>query len=169
MSNLTSLSIRTLIYGAIIFSAILVSAVGVNYALAGSPAAADSATISADVTSTTNGLTRKVEARLKAGVDAGVLTQEQADARLEGWKKDQAEGLKAREDPGRWTAEDVKARIQAAVESGKITQEQADEKLAWLEANEDSSWKDVVPNPPWNVKGGEIMYHLGGRALRCGV
>ena len=37
MSNLTSLSIRTLIYGAIIFSAILVSGVAVNYALAGSP------------------------------------------------------------------------------------------------------------------------------------
>ena len=85
-------SIRTLIYGAIIFSAILVSAVGINYALAGSPVAADSATISADVTSTTNELTLKVEARLKVGVDAGVLTQKQADARLEAWKKDQAKG-----------------------------------------------------------------------------
>ena len=40
--------------------------------------------------------------------------------------------------------EDVQAEIQAAVESGEITQEQADEKLAWLEANEDSSWEDVV-------------------------
>ena len=90
--SIMSSSIRTLIYGAIIFSVILVSAVGVNYALAGSPAAADSATISADVTSTTNELTLKVEARLKAGVDTGVLTQKQADARLEAWKKDQAKG-----------------------------------------------------------------------------
>ena len=39
-----------------------------------------------------------VEARLKAGVDAGNLTQEQANERLEAWKKDQAEGLRARED-----------------------------------------------------------------------
>ena len=90
--SIMSSSIRTLIYGAIIFSAILVSAVGINYALAGSPVAADSATISADVTSTTNELTLKVEARLKASVDTGVLTQKQADARLEAWKKDQAKG-----------------------------------------------------------------------------
>ena len=40
--------------------------------------------------------------------------------------------------------EGIKAKIQAAVESGDITQEQADEKLAWLEANEDSSSKDIV-------------------------
>jgi len=74
MSNLMSSSKRTLIYGAIIFSATLVSGVGVNYVLAGSPDAED------------------VEARLKAGVDAGGLTQEQADERLEAWKKDQAKG-----------------------------------------------------------------------------
>ena len=86
MSNLMSLSIRTLIYGAVIFSAILVSGVAVNYALAGSP-----------------------------------------DAENEGV-----------------AVEDVEAKIQAAVDAGEITQEQADEKLAWLEANEDSSWKNVV-------------------------
>ena len=40
--------------------------------------------------------------------------------------------------------EDVKAQIRAALAIGKITQEQAYEKLAWLEANEHSSWKDVV-------------------------
>ena len=132
MSNLMSSSKRTLIYGAIIISATMASAVGVNYALAGSPAAADSATISADVTSTTNGLTRKVEARLKAGVDAGVLTQEQADARLEAWKKDQAEGLKARKDSRRITLEDVEARLKAGVDAGALTQEQADARLeAW--------------------------------------
>ena len=130
--SIMSSSIRTLIYGAIIFSAILVSAVGVNYALAGSPAAADSATISADVTSTTNELTLKVEARLKVGVDAGVLTQKQADARLEAWKKDQAKGLKTRKDPRRITLEDVEARLKAGVDAGTLTQEQADARLeAW--------------------------------------
>ena len=180
MSNLMSLSIRTLIYGSVIFSAILVSGVAVNYALAGGPDAADVGVAVEDV-----------QAAHQAAVKRGDLTQEQADERLEAWKKDQAEGLKTREDPRRWTAEDVKARIQAAVESGaitqeqaderleawkkdqaeglkaredfrkidiedvkaelraalasgKITQEQADEKLAWLEANEDSSRKDIV-------------------------
>ena len=180
MSNLMSSSKRTLIYGAIIFSATLVSGVGVNYVLAGSPDAEDvGAELTADVASgeitqeeadkklagleerleawkkrEAEGLKAKedsrritledVEARLKAGVDAGGLTQEQADERLEAWKKDQAEGLKAREDSRKIDVEDLQAEIQAAVESGKITQEQADEKLAWLEANEDSSWKDIV-------------------------
>ena len=180
MSNLMSSSKRTLIYGAIIFSATLVSGVGVNYVLARSPDAEDvGAELTADVASgeitqeeadkklagleerleawkkdQAEGLKARedsrritledVEARLKAGVDAGGLTQEQADERLEAWKKDQAEGLKAREDVPKIDIEDVQAEIQAAVESGEITQEQADEKLAWLEANEDSSWKDVV-------------------------
>ena len=27
----------------------------------------------------------------------------------------------------------------------------------------------IVPGQVTIVKGGEIMYHLGGRALRCGV
>ena len=86
MSNLMSSSKRTLIYGAIIFSAILVSGVAVNYALAGSPDAENESV----------------------------------------------------------AVEDIETKIQAALASGKITQEQADEKLAWLEANEDSSRKDIV-------------------------
>ena len=133
MSNLMSSSKRTLIYGAIIFSATLVSGVGVNYVLAGSPDAED------------------VGAELTADVASGEITQEEADKklagleeRLEAWKKDQAEGLKTREDFRKIDIEDVKAEIRAALASGKITQEQADEKLAWLEANEDSSWKNVV-------------------------
>ena len=133
MSNLMSLSIRTLIYGAVIFSAILVSGVAVNYALAGGPDAADVGVAVEDV-----------QAAHQAAVKRGDLTQEQADERLEAWKKDQAEGLKAREDFRKIDIEDVKAEIRAALASGKITQEQADEKLAWLEANEDSSWKDIV-------------------------
>ena len=133
MSNLMSLSIRTLIYGAVIFSAILVSGVAVNYALAGGPDAADVGVAVEDV-----------QAAHQAAVKRGDLTQEQADERLEAWKKDQAEGLKAREDFRKIDIEDVKAEIRAALASGKITQEQADEKLAWLEANEDSSRKDIV-------------------------
>ena len=180
MSNLMSSSKRTLIYGAIIFSATLVSGVGVNYVLAKSPIAEDvGAELTADVASgeitqeeadkklagleerleawkkdQAEGLKARedsrritledVEARLKAGVDAGGLTQEQADERLEAWKKDQAEGSKAREDVRKIDIEDVEAKIQAAVDAGEITQEQADEKLAWLEANEDSSRKDIV-------------------------
>ena len=180
MSNLMSLSIRTLIYGSVIFSAILVSGVAVNYALAGSPDAENEGVAVEDVEAKiqaavdageitqeqadeklegwnkdqAEGLKARedsrritledVEARLKAGVDAGGLTQEQADERLEAWKKDPAEGLKAREDVRKIAVEDVQAEIQAVVESGEITQEQADEKLAWLEANQDSSWKDIV-------------------------
>ena len=39
-----------------------------------------------------------VEAAHQALLDAGTMTQEQADERLEAWKKYQAEGLKERED-----------------------------------------------------------------------
>ena len=87
MSNLMSSSKRTLIYGAIIFSATLVSGVGVNYVLAGSSDAED------------------VGAELTADVASGEITQEEADKklagleeRLEAWKKREAERLKARED-----------------------------------------------------------------------
>ena len=85
-----------------------------------------------------------VKASHQAAVERSDLTQEQAGERLEAWKKDQAEGLKAREDFRKIDIEDVKAQIRAALAIGKITQEQAYEKLAWLEANEHSSWKDVV-------------------------
>ena len=118
MSNLMSLSIRTLIYGAVIFSAILVSGVAVNYALAGGPDAADVGVAVEDV-----------QAAHQAAVKRGDLTQEQADERLEAWKKDQAEGLKARKDSRRITLEDVEARLKAGVDAGALTQEQADARL----------------------------------------
>jgi hypothetical protein len=135
MSNLMSSSKRTLIYGAIIFSATLVSGVGVNYVLAGSPDAED------------------VGAELTADVASGEITQEEADKklagleeRLEAWKKREAEGLKAKEDFRRITLEDVEARLKAGVDAGGLTQEQADERLeVWkkdqaegLKAREDS-------------------------------
>ena len=60
--------IRTLIYGAIIFSAILVSGVGVNYALAGSPATENEGVVVGDV-----------KASHQATVERGDLTQEEAD------------------------------------------------------------------------------------------
>ena len=64
------------------------------------------------------GLGAAIGARLRAGIDAGKITQEQADERLEAWKeklKNPAEVLKA------------------AVAAGKITQEQADERLRSME------------------------------------
>ncbi|MDP7578472.1 MAG: hypothetical protein QGF12_02885 [SAR202 cluster bacterium] len=110
-----SSSTRTLIcgVGVIVFLAILVLGIGVNYVLAGSPDADNveakirAAVLNGDMTreqatEKLEGLRtvedsrritlEDVEARLKAGVDAGGLTQGQADARLEAWKKDQAEG-----------------------------------------------------------------------------
>ena len=119
-------SIRTLILGSIIFSAILVSVVGVNYALANNPDGPD------------------IEARLKAAVDSGDITQEQADERLKGWKKLQTEGPKDRKHARQWTTEDVKAKIQAAVENGDITQQEADAKLDGLKANKPPHPKNIV-------------------------
>jgi hypothetical protein len=159
MSNLISSSTRTLLYGATIFSAILVSGVAINYVLAGSPDEEDAgAKLTADVASgeitqeQAEGLkaredprrwpTEDVKARMQAALASGKITQEQADERLEAWKKDQAEGLKARGNFRKIDVEDVQTEIRAALASGKITQEQYDEKLAWLEANEDSSRKD---------------------------
>ena len=116
--SVMNLSIRTLIYGAIIFSATLASGVGINYALAGTPDAENEGVTVEDV-----------EAKLKALVEADEITQEQAAERLEAWKKDQAEDLKTKESSNQITLEDVKARLKAGVDAGGLTQEQADARL----------------------------------------
>ena len=118
MSNLMSSSKRTLIYGAIIFSATLVSGVGVNYVLAGSPDVENEGVAVEDV-----------EAKIQAAVDAGEITQEQADEKRAYW----AEGDKRFEKECDWkpmSPEEEEAAIQAAVDAGEITQEEADKKRA---------------------------------------
>ena len=86
MSNLMNLSKRPMFYGAIILAATLISAVGANYVLAANHAGEnDGAPV------------KDVEARLQGAVERGIVTQQQADARLEAWGKDQAERSRTRE------------------------------------------------------------------------
>ena len=129
--SIMSLSIRTLIYGTIMFSAILASGVGINYALAGTPDAENEGVTVEDV-----------EAKLKALVEAVEITQEQAAERLEAWKKDQAEDLKTREGFNQITLEDVKARLKAGVDAGGLTQEQADARLEEWRKRQDRASQD---------------------------
>ena len=68
----------------------------------------------------------KIEAKLQAAVDAGKLTQDQADAKL------QAIGdgkTCTRKKMNRPTVKGIEGKLQAAVDAGKLTQEQADTKL----------------------------------------
>ena len=111
----------------------MVSGVGANYTLSANPAAENEGVVVEDV-----------EAAHQAAVERGDLTQEQADERLEAWKKNQTEGLKAREDFLKRDIEDVQAELKAWVEAGEITQEQADERLEGFRAWENSRKTDVV-------------------------
>ena len=82
-----------------------------------------------------------VEARLKAAVKEGKITQGQADARLEGFKA-RAEGIKRGDgsfdvagavsrakvslEKGETTLDALEARLQSAVKGGRLTQDDAD-------------------------------------------
>ena len=68
----------------------------------------------------------KIEAKLQAAVDAGKLTQEQADAKLQAIA-DGKTGKKKK--MKRATVKRIEAKLQAAVDAGKLTQEQADAKI----------------------------------------
>ena len=67
-----------------------------------------------------------IEARLQAAVEAGKLTQEEADAKRDhfgeakNFHKGDIRRIKGQKD--------IEARLQAAVEAGKLTQEEADAK-----------------------------------------
>jgi hypothetical protein len=69
-----------------------------------------------------------IKKRLEAAVEAGQITQEQADERLDRQREEQH-----RRDSGNLEKEidldGILKRLKAAVEAGEITQEQADEKL----------------------------------------
>ena len=82
----------------------------------------------------------RVQARLKAAVDAGTITQEQADQRLSEWtarSKDTKTwgGKKARgkkfgpKITGEQYLQGLEKKVKASVAAGEITQQQADEKL----------------------------------------
>ena len=77
-----------------------------------------------------------VQARLKAAVDAGTITQEQADQRLSAWAGRSKDtkiwgGKKARGKHfgPKITLEGLEKKLKASVAAGEITQQQADEKL----------------------------------------
>jgi predicted RNA-binding protein associated with RNAse of E/G family len=61
--------------------------------------------------------------KLQTAVEAGKITQEQADERLEKMPGRIRYGKKY------WSADDLREKLQTAVEAGEITQDQADEKL----------------------------------------
>ena len=92
-----------------------------------------------------------VQARLKAGVDAGTITQEQADQRLNEWTarlKDAKTwgGKKARGKHfgAKITAEGLEKKLKALVDAGEITQQEADEKLEAIKSDSDGikTWGD---------------------------
>ena len=78
--------------------------------------------------------------KLQAAVEAGKITQEQAD-----WKLDSMSNRKAKKWK-QWDTESIREKLQAAVEAGMITQEQADEKLLKIDSMKDGSWKHRKSN-----------------------
>jgi len=73
--------------------------------------------------------------RLQAAVEAGKITQEQADDKLELMSNRKTNGWK------HWDSDHLRERLQAAVEAGKITQEQADDKLELMSNRKTNGWK----------------------------
>ncbi|TDJ76780.1 MAG: hypothetical protein E2O39_02715 [Planctomycetota bacterium] len=78
---------------------------------------------------------RVVKAELQAMVEAGKITEQQAQERIAGYKKHQAEKQAAgKKTPGHRTdranAKEVWAKLQTGVEAGKLTHEQARERFA---------------------------------------
>ncbi|GIS67942.1 MAG: hypothetical protein CM1200mP6_10100 [Anaerolineaceae bacterium] len=78
--------------------------------------------------------------KLQAAVEAGKITQEQADRKLDSMANSKTKKWK------QWDAESLREELQAAVEAGKITQEQADTKLRKIDSMKDGSWKHRKPN-----------------------
>ena len=78
--------------------------------------------------------------KLQAAVEAGKITQEQADRKLDSMANRKTKKWK------QWDAESLREKLQAAVEAGKITQEQADEKLEKIHSMKGEYWKDRKPN-----------------------
>ena len=82
---------------------------------------------------------KSIEAQLRAAVDAGKITQEQADAKRKAiadgkvWK---SKGLRNK------TGKSMEAQLRAEVDAGKITQEQADAKR-----------KAIADGKVWKSKG----------------
>jgi hypothetical protein len=71
----------------------------------------------------------RVEAELKAKVEAGEITKEGMIARLNALRKTMAKGSEgAARAPGRVDLEGIKRRIEAAVKNGDMTREEADAK-----------------------------------------
>ena len=71
-----------------------------------------------------------MQSKLDALVDSDLLTQEQADQKLD-WLRSNQGSLTKKSFDG-----DMEAYLSALVEKGKLTQEQADEKLRVLQAKE---------------------------------
>ena len=78
--------------------------------------------------------------KLQAAVEAGKITQEQADRKLDSMSNRKAKRWK------QWDTESLREKLQAAVEAGRITQEQVDEKLQKIDSMKGDSWKHRKPN-----------------------
>ena len=78
--------------------------------------------------------------KLQAAVEAGKITQEQADRKLDSISNRKAKRWK------QWETESLREKLQAAVEAGKLTQEQVDEKLQKIDSMKGDSWKHRKPN-----------------------
>ena len=78
--------------------------------------------------------------KLQTAVEAGKITQEQADRKLDSMSNRKAKKWK------QWDTESIREKLQGAVEAGKITKEQADEKLRKIDSIKDGSWKHRKSN-----------------------
>jgi predicted RNA-binding protein associated with RNAse of E/G family len=79
--------------------------------------------ISVSATYETFGRDEYLREKLQTAVEAGKITQEKADEKLEKMQGRIRYGKKY------WSGNDLPEKLQSAVEAGKITQEKADEKL----------------------------------------
>jgi len=73
--------------------------------------------------------------KLQAAVEAGKITQEEADRKLDSMSNRKAKRWK------QWDAEVLREKLKAAVEAGEITQEQADRKLDSMSNRKAKRWK----------------------------
>ena len=73
--------------------------------------------------------------KLQAAVEAGKITQEQANRKLDSMSNRKAKRWK------QWDTDSLREKLQAAVEAGKISQEQADRKIDLISNRKAKRWK----------------------------
>ena len=162
MSNLSQSvlnpSKKMLIYGTIIFTALFGMILGASIvsgfvsADGGDNTSVDSEKTEINSEKGRRQLTTKdITERVKNAVDAGKITQEQADERILAWKNYQG---KRSFHKNSMPAPHREAKLKALVDAGDITQEEADQKLLALKnyQGEKSFHKNSMPAPDWEAK-----------------